>query len=47
MRHHLGLACSFAERQQQEIAKLHSQIEVQTRDKMDTGIQPKPISIRL
>ncbi|XP_065567369.1 uncharacterized protein LOC136031645 isoform X1 [Artemia franciscana] len=36
--HHLGLMCSFAERQQQELVKLQSQIEVQTKDKKDSGM---------
>ncbi|XP_065583988.1 uncharacterized protein LOC136043027 [Artemia franciscana] len=30
--------CSFAERQQQELVKLQSQIEVQTKDKKDSGM---------
>ncbi|KAK2725259.1 hypothetical protein QYM36_001639 [Artemia franciscana] len=46
-RHHLGLMCSFAERQQLELAKLQSQIEVQTKEKKNSGIQPKQILIRL
>ncbi|XP_065559092.1 uncharacterized protein LOC136026434 isoform X2 [Artemia franciscana] len=36
-RHHLGLMCSFAERQHLELAKLQSQIEVQSKDKKNSA----------
>ncbi|KAK2702026.1 hypothetical protein QYM36_019340 [Artemia franciscana] len=49
MCHHSDLMYSFAEKQQQELAKLQSQIEALTKDKKDSGIfirvaEPIPLS---